>query len=389
MLPFLSKHEITHKKVLLRVDFNVSLNADESIADDTRIQQALPTIKLLLKNQNKIIIVSHLGEPKKRDSLYSLKRVAKDLGKYLPSYHIHLVDDFMKDTKIFVEQKQHEILLLENIRFYPGEKANDPIFAKELASLADVYVNDAFGVSHRKDASIVSIPQFLPHYAGLLIEKEITMLDKVIHHPEKPVVAILGGSKVSTKIELITKLLQLADSVLIGGGMANTFLAAQQFSLGKSFYEPQAVSFAKQLLTMTYAKKTKVVLPQDCVVQGKTIHETSVKDVKADESIMDIGSETQAIFGQHIATAKTIIWNGPVGKFEDPAFSRGTEFIYYAITQNPNVLSVVGGGDTLAAMKNKDYRENITHISTGGGAMLEYIEKGTLPGIEALIRDKR
>ena len=384
MLPFLSHHSITHKKVLLRVDFNVSLNANATIADDTRIQQALPTIKLLLKNQNKIILVSHLGEPKKRDMMFSLKRVAKDLAKYLPSYHIHLVDDFLTDHKVLKEQKQNEILLLENIRFYPGEKANDPVFAKQLASLADVYINDAFGVSHRKDASIVSVPQLLPHYAGLLLENEITMLDKVIHHPEKPFVAILGGSKVSTKIKLVTKLLQLADSVLIGGGMANTFLAAQRFSIGKSFYEPDAVSFAKQLLTMTYGKNTKVILPQDGIVQGKTIHEVNVKDVKADESILDIGAETQAVFGQHIATARTIIWNGPVGKFEDPAFSRGTEFIYYSITQNSQAMSVIGGGDTLAAMKNKEYREKITHISTGGGAMLEYIEKETLPGIEAL-----
>lgn len=384
MLPFLSQHEFSHKKVLLRVDFNVSLNANATISDDTRIQQAIPTIKLLLKNQNKIILVSHLGEPKKRDPLYSLKRVGKDLGKYLPSYHIHLVDDFTKDYKVFTEQKQDEILLLENIRFYPGEKANDPLFAKQLSSLADIYVNDAFGVCHRKDASIVSIPQFLPHYAGLLLEKEITMLNKVIHHPEKPLVAILGGSKVSTKIELVTKLLQLADTVLIGGGMANTFLAAQRFSIGKSFYEPDAISFAKQLLTMAYGKKTKMVLPQDAIVKGTSIHESSVKTIRANESIMDIGSETQALFGQHIATARTIIWNGPVGKFEDPAFARGTEFIYYAITQNQEALSVVGGGDTLAAMKNKDYRDKITHISTGGGAMLEYIEKGTLPGIEAL-----
>ncbi|MGI0062401.1 MAG: phosphoglycerate kinase, partial [Nitrosotalea sp.] len=308
-------------------------------------------------------------------------------GKYLPSYHVHLVNDFTKDTKIFTEQKQHEVLLLENIRFYPGEKANDPEFAKQLAALADVYVNDGFGVCHRKDASIVSVPKFLPHYAGLLIEKEINMLDKVIHDPKKPLVAILGGSKVSTKIELITKLLQLADIVLIGGGMANTFLAAQRFSLGKSFYEPDAISMAKQLLTMTYGKKTKLVLPQDAIVQGKTIHETSVKAVRSDEAIMDIGSETQAIFGQHIATAKTIIWNGPVGKFEDPAFSRGTEFIYYAITQTTDAVSVVGGGDTLAAMKNRDYRDNITHISTGGGAMLEYIEKGTLPGLQALEKE--
>ncbi len=388
MPPFLSHHSFSHKKVLLRVDFNVSLNADTSIADDTRIRQSLPTIKFLLKNQNKIILVSHLGEPKKRDPFYSLSRVARDLGKYLPTYHVHLVNDFMNDQKMLDLQKQNEIFLLENIRFYPEEQENILSFAKQLSSLAEIYVNDAFGVSHRTNASVVSIPQFLPSYAGLLMEKEITILDKLIHHPEKPFVAILGGSKISTKIKLVTKLLQLADTVLIGGAMANTFFAAQHYQVGKSFYEPGAVSFAKQLLTMAYAKKTKLILPVDAIVDDNTPHETNIRSLKENDSIMDIGSETQAIFSQHIATAKTIIWNGPVGKFEDPRFSRGTEFIYYAITQNRQATSVVGGGDTLAAMKNKEYRENISHISTGGGAMLEYIEKGTLPGIEALEKQK-
>lgn len=384
MIHFLSSHHFSHKKVLLRVDFNVSLNKDATIADDTRVQQTLPTIKLLLKEQNKLIIVSHLGQPNKRDSRYSLKRVAKDLGRYLPSYHIRLIPDFLTEKSSFLKQKQSEILLLENIRFYPQEKANDKHFSQQLARLADVYVNDGFGVSHRSDASVVGIPNYLPSYAGLLMEKEITILDKIIHHPKHPLVAILGGAKISTKIKLINKLIKIADVILIGGAMANTFLAANGYKLGKSLVEAENVGLAKQLMVHAYACKTKLVIPIDAVVDTPSAHEVSLKQIKPGQSIMDIGAATQALFGKYILSAKTIIWNGPIGKCEDVRYERGTEFIYYAITQNDQAISVVGGGDTLAAIQKKEYLNKITHISTGGGAMLEYIEKGTLPGIDAL-----
>lgn len=384
MLKFLSHNYIHHKKVLLRVDFNVSLNNQHKISDDTRIQQALPTIKLLLKEQNKIILVSHLGEPQKSDPQFSLQRVAQDLATYLPNYKVHLVKDFQQDNTVLLNQKPGEILLLENIRFYPGEKANAESFAKKLAGLADIYVNDAFAVSHRQDASIVGVPHFLPSYAGLLMEKEMDVLDKVIQHPDRPFVAILGGSKITTKIKLIHKLISLADTILIGGGLANTLLAAENIKIGESLVENDEIAEAKKLLHEAKTANKNLLLPLDAIVRDQPNHEAKIEEVKEHESIMDIGPETQAIFGQHIATAKTIIWNGPVGKFEDPEFSRGTEFIYYAITQNNQAFSVVGGGDTLAAMKNKDYRDKISHISTGGGAMLGYIENGTLPGIEAL-----
>lgn len=384
MIKFISTHHLSHKTILLRVDFNVSLKQNHSIADDTRIQLALPTIKLLLKQQNKLIIVSHLGEPKQRDMVFSLKRVAKDLAHYLPSYSIHLVSDFIKDDSVIRGQKQHEIVLLENIRFFPGEIQNDPIFARQLANLAEIYVNDAFGVSHRKHASVYGITQYLPSYAGLLMEKEITSLNKLLHNPARPFVAIIGGSKISTKIKLLRKLLSLADSLLIGGAMANTFLLAQQYKVGESLVEKDEVSIAQDLIKQARQVGKSLILPVDAIVQDHPDHETSVKQVKQHDCIMDIGSETQAMFGKQISLAKTVVWNGPVGKFEETNFARGTEFVYYAISLNTSAYTVIGGGDTLAAVTKKEYLENISHISSGGGAMLEYIENGTLPGIEAL-----
>ncbi len=384
MIPFLSKHSFSHKTVLLRVDFNVSFNNEHKISDDTRIQQALPTIKRLLKEQNKLILISHLGEPTKRDKKFSLQGVVKDLAKYLPAYHIKLVDDFEKEREAFTKQPQHEILMLENIRFYPGEQANDLDFAKQLAALGEIYVNDAFGVSHRNNASVTQLPKLLPAYAGLLMEKELTMLDKVIHQPQRPLIAIIGGSKISSKIKLIKKLIDLADAILIGGGMANTFLLAENYAVGESLVEKDEVKYAYQLMCDARRARKKMILPVDAIVEDHPDHETSVKNVKKHDSIRDIGSETQALFGRQINLAKTIVWNGPVGMFEDSRFNRGTEYIYYAITQNSDAISIVGGGDTLAAINHKDFLDKITHVSTGGGAMLEYIEKGTLPGIEAL-----
>lgn len=355
---YLAEHHIENQRVLLRVDFNVSLRPNHTIADDIRIQQALPTINQLLKDHNKIILVTHLGRPEGRDETYSLKNVAADLQHYLPHTKVNLISDFLSEPQeTFAAQTSAEILLLENIRFYKEEGDNDPEFAKKLAALADIYVNDAFSVSHRADASIVGIPPLLPSYAGLLLQKEITMLDKAIKHPEKPVVAILGGSKVSTKIHLITKLLQFADTVLIGGGLANTFLAAQGNEMGKSLYEKDALDQAKKLVSLSEKEHTELVLPTDVVVsQEKTHHTSEIKhadQLSSNDMILDMGPATLAKFGQHIATAHTIIWNGPVGYFENPSFKEGTDFIYYAITENGQALSVVGGGETLAAISKK------------------------------------
>lgn len=387
---YIDDFQIQDRRVLLRLDLNVSLDAHNHIADDARVTQTLPTIERLLSAKNRIIIVSHLGRPtsNNRDKKYSLSVVVARLKKYLPDISISLVSDFTKDRDALDKQKPGTILVLENIRYYEGEKQNDKQFAKELASLADVYVNDAFAVSHRAEASVVGVTQFLPSYGGLLLKKELTMIDAAVRDPKKPVVVILGGSKISTKINLIGRLLTIADQLLIGGGMANTFLAAHNMEVGKSIYEYHEKENARRLIYEADAKHTTIILPVDAVCGTPTDENKStvkkIGTIERTDDILDIGPETQAIWGAAIAAARTIIWNGPVGYFENPAFRRGTDFIYYAITQNTECTSIVGGGDTLAAISKKEYLENITHISTGGGAMLEYIEKGTLPGIEAL-----
>lgn len=391
-ITYINEAEIENKRILLRADFDVSLNPNYTIADDARIQHNIPTIKYLLKNSNRLICVAKLDRPKGRDPQFSLKVVVRRLRQYLPHYKITLVDDFLStDKKIFTNQKNNEILVLENIRFYPEEKKNDPAFAKKLASLADVFVNDAFAVSHRAEASVVGVTAYLPSYGGLLLKKEVETISKVISKPKKPLVAIIGGAKISTKIPLVNKLTEIADYVLIGGGLANTFFCAQGLEIGKSFCEYEAVAAARKLLFHAAQKDTAVILPSDVIIGEPDNHENGgqikkIGEIPKGAVILDIGPETQAKYGAIIAKAKTIIWNGPVGYFENPAFRRGTDFIYYAIAQNSQATSIVGGGDTLSAISKKEYLDKITHISTGGGAMLEFIEKGTLPGIEALKR---
>lgn len=386
-MKFVDEVEIKNKTVLLRVDFNVSLNPNHSIADDARIKQSLPTIEHLLKENNKLILIAHLGEPERRNAADSLVRVKNRLHEYLPKYKITLVEDFLKNPDT-ATQNGAQIAMLENIRFYEGETKNDPAFAKQLASLGEVYVNDAFSVSHRKHASVVGLPGILPSYAGLLLKKEITNLTKLTEHPKKPFVAIMGGKKITTKIKFINKLITLADYLLLGGGLANTFLVAEGKSLGDSLVDEEDLKLAKQILAHAKKESTHIILPKDAVVaRDKHDQQSEVKKVDAiakNDEILDIGPETEAEFGAIIDEAATIVWNGPVGYMENPVFKRGTDFLYYAITENERAISVVGGGDTLAAINNKEYLDKITHISTGGGAMLEFIENGTLPGIEAL-----
>lgn len=389
-IKFIDQEQIENKRILLRVDFNVSLNSNYTIADDARIRQALLTINSLLKNHNKLIIVSHLGRPTGKDPKYSMKVVASKLQEYVSGYKVSVVDDFLSpDKKQFDTQSENDILMLENIRYYPEEKRNDPELSKKLAGLADVFVNDAFGVCHRVHSSVVGVTEYLPSYGGLLLKKEIEMIGNAIKNPQKPVVTILGGAKISTKINLISKLLEIADSLVIGGGLANTFLAAQGYEIGKSIYEYDEKENARRMLFLADQKHTSILLPSDVVVgkpDDKIICGISKKigQIQRDDQILDIGPETQAKFGSIVAKAKTIIWNGPMGYFENSCYRNGTDFIYYSITHNDEAVSIVGGGDTLAAISKKEYLDKITHISTGGGAMLEYIEKGTLPGIEAL-----
>ncbi len=391
-IAYIDEVEIKNKHVLLRVDFNVSLSKDKlSIADDARIRQALPTINKLLQNNNRLILVSHLDRPKSRDPKLSLGIVVNHLKQLISGYSIVLIEDFTKakDRERISEQTEKEILVLENIRFYPEEKADDREFAQSLASLAEVYVNDAFGVSHRTDASIVGVPKNLPSFGGLLMKKEVQMISKVIQNPKKPVVAILGGAKISTKINLLGKLMEIADFLLVGGGLANTFFCAQGIDIGQSFCEYTEVENARKLLFLAAQKNTAIVLPTDVISAPSLDAQTGgivkkVEEIEKDGCIVDIGPETQAKYGSILSKARTIVWNGPVGYTENPNFTRGTDFIYYSITQNAQAVSIVGGGDTLASISKKEYLDKITHISTGGGAMLEFIEKGTLPGIEAL-----
>ena len=390
-ITYIDEVEIKNKTVLLRVDFDVSLNPDRTIADDVRIQKNLPTINYLLKNKNRLICVAKLDRPKIRDPKLSLMPVVKRLREYLPNYRITLVDDFLSsDKQVFEKQTNKEILVLENIRFYPKEKDYSTIFAKQLSSLADIYVNDAFAVCHRTDTSVIGPPKFILSYGGLLLKKELAIISQAINKPKKPIVAIIGGAKVLTKIGLINKLIKIVDYLIIGGGLANTFVSAQGHEVGTSFCQYEAVQQARKLLSLPKKNRALIILPVDAVVattkEDRESEVVKIESIPPTKSIFDIGPETKAQIGGIIAKAKTIIWNGPVGYFENPAFKRGTDFIYYSITHNQNAVSIVGGGDTLAAISKKEYLDKITHISTGGGAMLEFIEKGTLPGIEALKR---
>lgn len=386
-MKFIDEVEIKNKTVLLRVDMNVSLNPNHSIADDARIRQSLPTIEYLHKHNNKIIIVAHLGEPVKRSASDSLVRVKNRIHTYLPKYKINFVEDFLKNPDT-ATLNDSDIIMLENIRFYEGETKNDPEFAKQLSLLAEVYVNDAFGVSHRKHASVVAITEFLPSFGGLLLKKEITNLARLTENPKKPFVAIMGGKKITTKIKFINKLVTLADYLLLGGGLANTFLLAEGHKLGDSLVSEEDLKLAKEILAHAKTHKTQIVLPKDAVVassiHSKTSEVRKITEIRSGDEILDIGPETEADFGAIIDNAATIAWNGPVGYMENPVFKRGTDFLYYAITENSKAVSVIGGGDTLSAISNKEYLDKITHISTGGGAMLEFIENGTLPGIDAL-----
>lgn len=376
-IKFIDEVDIKNKKVLLRVDFNISKDSKNNIADDFRIRQTIPTLKYLLQRGNRLTLVSHLGSPKNYDPQLSLKAVVPILKKFLPEYEI-----LLGSASTLKNQTAKQIFLLENIRFYPQEYKNDPVFAKELAGLCDVYVNDGFSVSHRAHASIVGVPKYIPSYGGLLMKREVETIAKIIKDPQKPFVAIVGGAKIESKLDLIYRLTEIADHVLIGGGLANTFLCAYGYEIGKSYCEYEKVTKARKLLFLAGQKHTAVYLPSDVVLEGDTV--CKIENIPKGSNILDIGPATRKQFGAIIAKARTIVWNGPLGYFENPLFRGGTDFISQAIAGNKQALSIVGGGDTLAAISQEEDLAQITHISTGGGAMLEFIEKGTLPGLEAL-----
>jgi len=382
--------ELKNKKVLVRVDFNVPRDKAGNVTDDTRIRAALPTIRYLIDNQAKVILISHLGRPKGEvDEKYRLNQVAERLTKLLGKQVIKTKDTIGADVEEAVSKLEAgDILLLENVRFNPGETKNDPEFARELASLADIYVNDAFGAAHRAHASTAGVAQYLPAVAGFLMEKELEALGGALNNPEKPFVAIIGGAKVSDKIGVIENLLDKVDALIIGGGMANTFLKAKGYELGKSLVEEDKVDLAKNLLADAEAKGIKFLLPVDLVVADSIDSPGEIKTVELNaipqhKMALDIGSATIELYAEAIKDAKTIVWNGPMGVFEIDAFSMGTNQVAQAVANSP-ANSIVGGGDSVAAIEKAGLAQEISHISTGGGASLEFLEGKELPGVTAL-----
>lgn len=380
--------ELNGKKVFIRVDFNVPMDENQNITNDKRIRATLPTLNYLLENNAAIILACHVGRPKgQRVPELSVKPIVARLSELLGK-EVKYAEDCVGEaaSKAAADLKSGEVLLLENLRYHNEETKNDPEFAKQLASLADVAVDDAFGVSHRAHASNAGIAQYVEVVGGFLIEKEIQFIGKALSNPERPFVAIIGGAKVSDKIGVISNLLEKADAVVIGGGMANTFLAAQGKGIGSSLFEEEKLPLAKELLAKAEEKGVKVFLPAEVVVADKFAadanHKTvSVDEVPADWMILDnkFSKECQ----EALENAKTIVWNGPMGVFEFDAFAHGTEDIAHAVAESTGI-SIVGGGDSIAALKKTGLSDKITHISTGGGATLEFLEGKPMPGIAAI-----
>ncbi len=383
--------DVRSKRVLVRVDYNVPLDAEGNVSDDKRITASLPTVNYLLEQGAKIILCSHLGRPKgevKKE--FSLAPVAKRLRELLPNTKIYFAPDCIGEEaeKMANELKDGEILLLENLRFHKEEEKNDPEFAKKLASLAEIYVSDAFGTVHRAHASTAGVAAYLPAVAGFLIGKELSVMGGALESPERPFVAILGGAKVADKIGVITNLLNKCDTLLIGGGMAYTFFKAMGYEIGKSLLDEENIALAKQLMETAKEKGVKLLLPIDTVVATEFAADAEHKTVAANEipagwQGLDIGEKTQELFANEIKNAKTVIWNGPMGVFEFPAFAKGTEAVAKACAECRGT-TIIGGGDSASAVKKLGYADKMTHISTGGGASLEFLEGKVLPGVAAL-----
>ncbi len=383
--------DVKGKRVVVRVDFNVPI-ADGVVTDDTRIRAALPTLKLLIERGARVIAMSHLGRPSGTgyEEAYSMAPVAERLSELL-GQPVAYVQDVCGDEALAAAEalSDGEVLLVENLRFDKREKKNDPEFSAELARLGEVYVNDAFGAAHRAHASVVGVPALLPAYAGLLLAGEVETITGMIEAPEHPFVAILGGSKVSDKIGVIDHLSELVDVLLIGGGMCFTFMRAQGKQIGASLVEDEWVERAGDMLAKAAERGCKLVLPVDYVVADRFAADAETKVVSADEIPegwmgLDVGPETCALYASYIADAKTVFWNGPMGVFEMDAFAAGTRSVGEAIAANDACTSIVGGGDSAAAVKKFDLADGVTFISTGGGASMELVEGVKLPGVEAI-----
>lgn len=382
--------DVKGKKVLVRVDFNVPLDENKNITDETRINAALPTIKYLLDNGAAVILCSHLGRPKGEFNMkYSLAPVAARLKELFPEKVTFATDVIGDSAKAAVAAvKPGEIVLLENLRFHAEEEKNDPEFAKKLASYADVYVNDAFGTAHRAHASTAGVADYLPAVAGFLIGKELDIMGKALENPERPFVAILGGKKVSDKIGVINNLLDKVDTLIIGGAMAYTFFKAMGLETGKSLVEEDKIDLAKSLIEKAEKKGVKMLLPVDTIVADKFGEDANTENVDrdkipADMEGLDIGLKTRELFASEIKNAKTVIWNGPMGVFEIEKFAGGTKAVAAAMAECKGI-TIIGGGDSAAAVEQLGYADKMTHISTGGGASLEFLEGLELPGVAAL-----
>ena len=382
---------VSGKKVIVRVDFNVPLDKKTgAITDDKRIKGALPTISYLVNNNAKVILVSHLGRPKNGpEAAFSMKPAADRLAELLGKPVTLAADVIGEDAKAKAAALgDGEVLMLENVRFHKEETKNDPAFAAELASMADLYVNDAFGTAHRAHASTAGLANFLPSASGYLIQKELDFMGKALTEPARPFVAILGGAKVSDKIGVIENLIEKADAIIIGGGMAYTFFAAQGYSIGTSLCEADKLDLAKGLIEKAAAKGVKLLLPIDNIVADTFAADANAQTVDSDKIPdgwmgLDIGPKTIALFSETVKTAKTVVWNGPMGVFEFDRFAEGTRAVAKAVAES-SAISIIGGGDSAAAVEKLGYADQVTHISTGGGASLEFLEGKVLPGIDCL-----
>ena len=382
--------DVAGKTVYVRVDYNVPCDKDGHITDDRRIRSTLPTIRYLLKEGAAVVLASHMGRPKGERKLeLSLRPAAERLSELL-NQPVQFADDCIGSETAAMKKalQPGQVLLLENLRFHKEEEKNDPDFSRELASLADVGISDAFGCCHRAHASVEGISKFLPLAAGFLLEKEIRFIGGAVENPTHPFAAIIGGAKVSDKIEVISNLLPKVDVMIIGGGMANTFLAAQGYGIGKSLVEADKIDLAKSLIAQAKGQGVHLILPVDVMVAAAFANDAehkvvSVDAVPEDWMILDVGTKTQDLFAKELASMKLIVWNGPMGVFEMENFAKGTEAVAKAVADS-DAVSIVGGGDSVSAINKTGLADKISHISTGGGASLEYLEGKQLPGVVAL-----